>query len=86
MSGDFGWIEPAGERWRTMLGDVYLLVAVKRGRGLRVVGLDKPVRLKRKAAAAMVAQRRAPTPAAPATSHETWPLQAAVDRFCTLAA
>jgi len=53
----FGWMESAGDRWWPMLGAVYLLVAVKRVRGLRLVGLAKRSRLKRKAASAVVAHR-----------------------------
>ena len=68
---NFGWMEPAGDRWWPMLGAVYLLVAVKRVRGLRLVGLAKRVRIKRKAAAAMVAQRQAPTHSVPTTSHDS---------------
>jgi SAM-dependent methyltransferase len=33
------WIEPIGERWWPVLGAVYFMVAVKRVRGMRLVGL-----------------------------------------------
>jgi SAM-dependent methyltransferase len=33
------WMEPTGERWWPVLGAVYFLVAVKRVRGMRLVGL-----------------------------------------------
>jgi len=33
------WIEPVGERWWPVLGAVYFMVAVKRVRGMRLVGL-----------------------------------------------
>jgi SAM-dependent methyltransferase len=68
---NFGWMEPAGDRWWPMLGAVYLLVAVKRVRGLRLVGLAKRVRVKRKVAPAIIAQRQAPTHSAPKTSHDS---------------
>ena len=35
----FGWIEPVGQRWWPVFGAVYLVVAVKRVRGMRLVGL-----------------------------------------------
>ena len=57
----FGWMEPAGDRWWPVLGAVYFLVAVKRVRGMRLVGLARRERVKTKAAAAVVTQRRPPT-------------------------
>jgi SAM-dependent methyltransferase len=33
------WLEPVGERWWPVLGSVYMLQAVKRVRGMRLVGL-----------------------------------------------
>lgn len=53
----FTWTEAAGDRWWPMLGAVYLLVAVKRVRGMRLVGLAKRARVQPKSAAAVVAQR-----------------------------
>ncbi|MBK6863648.1 MAG: methyltransferase domain-containing protein [Ideonella sp.] len=53
-----GWIERLGERWWPVFGAVYLLVAVKRVRGMRLVGLAHQQRLRPKAAPAVVAQRR----------------------------
>jgi hypothetical protein len=35
----YAWTERIGERWWPVLGSVYLLVAVKRVRGMRLVGL-----------------------------------------------
>ena len=35
----FGWMEPFGERWWPVFGAVYFVVAVKRVRGMRLVGL-----------------------------------------------
>lgn len=35
----FGWMDRVGERWWPVLGAAYLLVAVKRVRGMRLVGL-----------------------------------------------
>jgi SAM-dependent methyltransferase len=43
----FEWMERAGERWWPVFGAVYFVVAVKRVRGMRLVGL---VREQRKAA------------------------------------
>ncbi len=52
------WIEEVGERWWTVLGAVYVLEAVKRVRGMRLVGLARrEARLKR-AVRAVVANRQ----------------------------
>jgi hypothetical protein len=58
----FAWMEPAGDRWWPVFGAVYLLVAVKRVRGMRLVGLVKRERVKNHAAPAVVTSRhhRAP--------------------------
>jgi SAM-dependent methyltransferase len=37
----FPWLEGLGERWWPVLGAVYLIVAVKRVRGMRLVGLAR---------------------------------------------
>ncbi|UUX97739.1 class I SAM-dependent methyltransferase [Aquabacterium sp. J223] len=37
----FGWMEPAGDRWWPVFGAAFLLVAVKRVRAMRLVGLAK---------------------------------------------
>lgn len=50
----FGWIEPTGERWWPVLGAVYALVAVKRVRGMRLVGLVREQRTLPSAAPAVV--------------------------------
>jgi SAM-dependent methyltransferase len=34
----FAWMDPVGERWWPVLGAVYFLVAVKRVRGMRLIG------------------------------------------------
>jgi hypothetical protein len=58
----FRWIEPIGERWWPVLGAVYVLVAVKRVRGMRLVGLVRREAPKPKAAPAVAAhQRREPS-------------------------
>ncbi len=48
----FAWMERVGERWWPVFGAVYFVVAVKRVRGMRLVGL---VRAQRKASAAAAA-------------------------------
>ena len=53
-----GWMESVGGRWWPVLGAVYLLVAVKRVRGMRLVGLARQERGGRTTAPAAVAQRR----------------------------
>jgi len=51
----FEWMERAGDRWWPVLGAVYFVVAVKRVRGMRLVGLAKAQRAKPKAAPAVAA-------------------------------
>lgn len=53
----FEWIERTGDRWWPVFGAVYLLVAVKRVRGMRLVGLVRQQRVLPKAAPAVVANR-----------------------------
>ncbi|MDB6001122.1 MAG: methyltransferase type 11 [Rhizobacter sp.] len=53
----FGWMERAGERWWPVLGAVYFLVAVKRVRGMRLIGLRKGARAKAQSAPAVVANK-----------------------------
>jgi SAM-dependent methyltransferase len=52
----FGWVERLGDRWWPVFGAVYLLVAVKRVRGMRLVGLVREQRARPKAAPAVVAR------------------------------
>lgn len=58
----FEWMEKVGERWWPVFGAVYLIVAVKRVRGMRLVGLARQHRQAAKAAAqaaaASVSHRR----------------------------
>jgi SAM-dependent methyltransferase len=63
----FAWMDPVGERWWPVLGAVYTLMAVKRVRGMRLVGLIKQE--KRLARVAAVGARRVVAPSAPA-EHE----------------
>jgi SAM-dependent methyltransferase len=53
----FAWMDDIGDRWWTVFGGVYFLVAVKRVRGMRLVGLVRDERVKAKTAPAVVAQR-----------------------------
>ncbi|MBX3619990.1 MAG: methyltransferase domain-containing protein [Rhizobacter sp.] len=50
----FEWMERTGGRWWPVLGAVYMLVAVKRVRGMRLVGLVRRQRLPAKAAPAVI--------------------------------
>lgn len=52
--GRFRWMDPLGDRWWPVLGAAYALEAVKRVRGMRLVGLSKSEPRKRPAAAAVV--------------------------------
>ena len=54
----FAWMERVGERWWPVFGAVYCVVAVKRVRGMRLVGLARTMR------------RRSQTPAAVAVNHQ----------------
>jgi len=61
----FDWMDRVGDRWWPVLGAVYFLVAVKRVRGMRLVGLVKHDKRKSNAAApAVVANRARKTAAA----------------------
>ncbi|WP_280150453.1 class I SAM-dependent methyltransferase [Piscinibacter sp. XHJ-5] len=51
----FEWTEGAGDRWWPVFGALYSLTAVKRVRGMRLVGLVRNERVKPKAAPAVVA-------------------------------
>jgi SAM-dependent methyltransferase len=54
----FDWMERAGDRWWPVLGALYFVVAVKRVRGMRLVGLARREHLKPKAAPAVAAHRQ----------------------------
>ncbi len=54
----FEWMDRVGERWWPVLGAVYMLVAVKRVRGMRLVGLMKQERRQARHAPVAVAQRQ----------------------------
>ena len=56
----YGWMESLGDRWWPVFGAVYLLVAVKRVRGMRLVGLASAQRQQTKVAPAVAVQRRDP--------------------------
>lgn len=47
----YAWMDQTGDRWWPVLGAVFMLVAVKRVRGMRLVGLLRPERAKAPAAA-----------------------------------
>lgn len=52
------WMEDVGERWWPVFGAVYFLVAVKRVRGMRLVGLARNEARKSRKSAAVVANRQ----------------------------
>jgi SAM-dependent methyltransferase len=54
----FGWMEASGERWWPVLGAAYFVVAVKRVRGMRLVGWARKDNLKAKPAPPVVAHRQ----------------------------
>jgi SAM-dependent methyltransferase len=56
------WMERLGHRWWPHLGSVYFVVAVKRVRGMRLVGKIKPGRIKRQAAPAVVTSQHVSKP------------------------
>ena len=53
----FGWTDRVGDRWWPVFGAVYSLVAVKRVRGMRLVGLVRDARRRASPAPAVVANR-----------------------------
>lgn len=54
----YEWMDHSGERWWPVFGAVYFVVAVKRVRGMRLVGLVRDQRTVAKAAPAVLTQRR----------------------------
>ncbi len=54
----YAWMDKLGDRWWPVLGGVYFLVAVKRVRGMRLVGLVRSEHRKAHAAPAVVANRQ----------------------------
>ena len=53
----FAWMDQVGDRWWPVLGAVYFVVAVKRARGMRLLGLVKKERRMAQTAPAVVANR-----------------------------
>jgi SAM-dependent methyltransferase len=53
----FEWMEPTGDRWWPVLGAVYFLVAVKRVRGMRLIGLARKDKAKPQPAPAVLTNR-----------------------------
>jgi SAM-dependent methyltransferase len=53
----YEWMDHSGERWWPVFGAVYFVVAVKRVRGMRLVGLVRDQRAIAKAAPAVLTQR-----------------------------
>ena len=64
----FSWMERVGERWWPVFGAVYCVVAVKRVRGMRLVGLARTMR------------RLSQTPAAIAVNHQGFDAEAVSQR------
>ena len=59
IGGNLGaWMEGVGERWWPVFGAAYFLVAVKRVRGMRLVGLARHEARKASNASAVVANRQ----------------------------
>lgn len=54
----FEWMDGLGDRWWPVLGSVYFVVAVKRVRGMRLVGLARKDKRKAHTAPAVVANRQ----------------------------
>nr|WP_297355697.1 methyltransferase domain-containing protein [uncultured Caldimonas sp.] len=54
----YRWMEPWGDRWWPVLGAVYFLTAVKRVRGMRLIGPAWKQRQQAKAAPAVAASRK----------------------------
>jgi len=54
----FAWMDRVGDHWWPVLGAVYFVVAVKRVRGMRLVGLAKKERRRAHAAPAVAVNRQ----------------------------
>lgn len=54
------WMDKTGDRWWPVLGAVYMLVAVKRVRGMRLIGLARKKKVPVPAAPAVVANSQVP--------------------------
>ncbi len=70
----YGWMEKAGEHWWPVFGALYYIVAVKRVRGMRLVGLvrkDARVKAATAPAPAAVAQQTRGAPAVQPESRRT---------------
>ena len=52
--GRFAWMDRTGDRWWPVLGAVYMLVAVKRVRGMRLIGMARREHAKLQAAPVVV--------------------------------
>ncbi|MEK8050400.1 class I SAM-dependent methyltransferase [Ideonella sp. DXS22W] len=61
----WGWLEAAGQRAWPVLGALYMVQAVKRVRGMRLVGLARQRQQIKGAAPAVAAQRQGRTPTRP---------------------
>jgi hypothetical protein len=62
----WAWMDRLGDRWWPVLGSLYFLSAVKRVRGMRLVGLAKrDLRRVRNGAVVAAPQRRQPAEAEP---------------------
>jgi SAM-dependent methyltransferase len=66
----FGWMDRVGERWWPVLGAVYTVMAVKRVRGMRLVGLIKQEKRQARQAA-VVAHRGSARQPVTHTEHES---------------
>jgi SAM-dependent methyltransferase len=55
------WMDRVGERWWPVFGSVYMVVVVKRVRGMRLVGLAPQTKARKKAVPAVVAHHRKQT-------------------------
>jgi SAM-dependent methyltransferase len=70
----YGWMEQAGEHWWPVFGALYYIVAVKRVRGMRLIGLvrgDSRVTAATAPAPVAVTQHTSAAPAPHADSHAT---------------
>ncbi len=56
--GRFAWMDRIGDRWWPVFGAVYMVVAVKRVRGMRLVGLVRNERLQAPTAPAVLTHRQ----------------------------
>ena len=77
----WSWMDPVGDRWWPVLGAVYMITAVKRVRGMRLVGLAKADHRRKAAVAAPAAAAATPARHVRQREHLNQRLDGRADHF-----